>query len=167
MNYLTTDPPSQIPTGGYLVDIYENDKLINQTITNIGINKSAVAIRSIIKKWENNFEGLTPYTLKKEQLMAGDSLLILPVNYQMICCANSYVEILRNIEAPKLRLTTNSRVIDVTPITKSFGWAVAGGSVVYFQYTIPKSTASGFYEAQLVYPDGRESLKYWNKIEIK
>ena len=119
-NNLITDPPSQIPAGGYLVDIFENEKLMNQDVVNFGVNKSAAAIRSVIKKWDNNFQGLAQYSMKKEQFMAGDSLLILPVNYQMICCANSYIEILRNIEAPKLRLTANSKEISITPIAKSF-----------------------------------------------
>ena len=166
---LSVEANPAIKSGGYLIDIYENDDLIYHGVISIVNDGQISAIRNFIR-YDNSPFGIIPpptSSTKKEQFVAGDSLLILPVNYQMICCANSYVEILRNIEAPKLRLTGNSGEINVTPTTKSFGWPIAGVSVVYFQYTIPKSAASGFYEAQLVYPDGRESLKYWNKIEIK
>ena len=165
---LNVEANPSIKSGGYLIDVYENDNLIYRGVINIVNDGLISAIRNFIKYDNSPFDITPPPTssTKKEQFVAGDSLLILPVNYQIICCANSYVEILRNVEAPKLRLMVNSKQTDLTPIAKSFGW---GGimSIIYFQYTIPKSTESGFYEAQLIYPDGRESLKYWNKIEIK
>jgi hypothetical protein len=74
---------------------------------------------------------------------------------------------LDNIEATLLKLTTGSQEIILSPKKIIVWWSVAICSVVYFQFTIPKPKESGLYEAQLVYPDGRESLRYWNKIEIR
>ena len=169
-NTLIIENNSVVKLGGYLVDVYENDVVLYHGVINVGDGGLTSAIRNFIKY--NNFPlGIMPpaaASTKKEQLMAGDSLLILPVD--AVFFGNSRpisAEELDTKIAPKLKLTMLSKEIFLNPTKKVYGWAIAGASVLYFQYTLPKSTESGFYEAQLVYPDGRESLKYWNKIEIK
>ena len=167
---LNVEVNSSVRLGGYLLDVYENNGLIYRGVTNVGNRGLSSAIRNFIK-YDNSPLTTTPparSSTKKEQFIAGDSLLILPVD--VVFFANSRPITSEELEsklAPKLQLKMASKEIILNPIKKVYSWAIAGASVLYFQYTIPKSTESGFYEAQLVYPDGRESLRYWNKIEIK
>ncbi len=167
-NYLSIDSPVSLPSGSYLVDVYENDNLLNRVVANIGKNISTSGIRTFIKKWdnENGIIWIPDYSIKKEQFFAGDSLLILPIKFVSISGNQSTAEALQNIITPTLRLAKQNTEILLKPTPKFYG---VGGimRISFFQYTIPKYTESGFYEAQLVYPDGRESLKYWNKIEIQ
>ena len=168
-NTLIIESISLLQLGGYLIDVYENDILFYHGATNISNDGLTSAIRSFIKIDKFPFY-LTPpdrISTNKEYFMKGDSLLILPVDMYTMYNRLYTQEELAKIIAPTLQLTKSSNIYLLNPIKKNYSWAAAGVSVVYFQYTIPKSTASGFYEAQLVYPDGRESLKYWNKIEIK
>jgi hypothetical protein len=167
---LSVETNQIVKSGGYLIDIYENEIIIYHGVINTGNGGLTSAIRNFIK-YDNSPLAITPparSSTKKEQFTAGDSLLIL--SSDAVFFGNSRPitpEELESKIAPKLHLKMSSKEIILNPIKKVYGWAIAGASVLYFQYTIPKSTESGFYEAQLVYPDGRESLKYWNKIEIR
>jgi hypothetical protein len=169
-NTVSVETNTIVKSGGYLIDFYENEMIICHGVINVGNGGLTSAIRNFIK-YDNSPLAITPparSSTKKEQFTAGDSLLILPVD--AVFFANSRPITSEELEsklAPKLQLKMASKEIILNPIKKVYGWAIAGASVLYFQYTIPKSTESGFYEAQLIYPDGRESLKYWNKIEIK
>lgn len=155
-----------LTTGGYIVEVLENGVVLNKEVVNIGKSVNATAIRAI-KRGVNNVSGEYPST-KKEQLNLGETFSVLTENFYSSCYGIGITqEQLDKIEAPSLKLTNSLEEITLTPKKIIVWWSVATCNVVYFQYTIPGSTESGFYEAQLVYPDGRESLKYWNKIEIK
>jgi hypothetical protein len=157
---------SSLPVGSYIVEILENGTVLSKGVINIGNTANASAIRAI-KRGDNNVSGEYPST-KKEQLNQGETFSILPEYFFSSCYGIGVSqEKLDNIEAPPLKLSNGLQEITLSPKKIIIWWGVATCNVVYYQYTIPKSTESGFYEAQLVHPDGRESLKYWNKIEIK
>ncbi len=163
---LSVSSLSSMLVGSYIVEILENGTVLSRGVINIGKSEKASAIRAI-KSGENNASGEYPST-KKEQLNKGEKFSILPSDFIASCYGIGISqEKLDNLEAPSLKLTNGFQETVLTPKKIIVWWAVATCHVIYFQYTIPKSTESGFYEAQLVYPDGRESLKYWNKIEIK
>ena len=168
-NTLSVETNPTVKLGGYLVDVYENEIMLFHGVIYIGNGGLISAIRNFIKIDTSPFSTTPPPLMStdKESFIKGDSLLILPFDmYTLYNRLYTQEELAQKI-APTLQLTKSSNVYILNPTKKNYSWAVAGISVVYFQYTIPKSTESGFYEAQLVYPDGRESLKYWNKIEIR
>ena len=165
-NTLIIEPPLSVSPNGYIIEVFEDSKLIYKNILNISETGNPSAIIAI-KRENNSTSGQYPST-KKEQLNQGETFSIFSTGTLISCYGVQITqEKLDNMESPSLKLTKNSTGIILSPKKIVVWWAVATCNVVYFQYTIPTSTASGFYEAQLVYPDGRESLKYWNKIEIK
>ena len=168
-NTLSVENNSTVKLGGYLADVYENEIMLFHGAINIGNGGLTSAIRNFIKIDTSPFSTTPPplMSTNKESFIRGDSLLILPIDMNTLYNRLYTQEELAQKIAPILQLTKSSNVYTLNPTKKNYSWAVAGVSVLYFQYTIPTSTASGFYEAQLIYPDGRESLKYWNKIEIK
>ena len=168
-NSLIVESPKSIPLGGYLVDVFENGIFLQRGVMNFGKEESAVAIGRFSKPYvEYPSYIFTGPSSEKTILEKDEEFLLLPVNYTSKAYGGSFSsQDLENIIAPILQLTKSSNVINLTPIKKVITMPVAVFHVLHFQYTIPKSTESGFYEAQLIYPDGRESLKYWNKIEIK
>ena len=61
----------------------------------------------------------------------------------------------------------NNKAVELQPTPLRISFPVALTSYHGFYYIVPKELESGLYEVQLIYPNGEESLKYWNKIGIK
>ena len=168
-NSLIVESPKSIPSGGYLVDVFENGIFLQRGVMNFGKGESAVAIGRFSKPYVQYPSYIfTELLSEKTILNKEEEFLVLPINFSSKAYGGSFSsQDIENIIAPTLQLTKSSNVINLTPTKKVITQPVAAFHVLHFQYTIPTSTESGFYEAQLIYPDGRESLKYWNKIEIK
>ena len=168
-NTLFVESSQSILPNGYIIEVFENSKSISKTLFNVSNSDKLSTILAFRRGEENylNVTGTNP-SIQKIQLNKEETFSILPVDAFISCYGIKISqEQLDKIETPFLQLSKGSNEIKVLPKKIIVWWSVATCNVVYFQYTIPKSTESGFYEAQLVYPDGRESLKYWNKIEIK
>ncbi len=165
-NTLSIEIPQSVQPNGYIIEVFEGTKHIMKNLIDISETNSFAAIVAF-RRVNDDLSGIYP-SVKKEQFNQGETFSILPLGAFMSCYSVPISqENLDKIEAPSLKLTRDFKELEV-PSKKIIVWLPrVFCSVIYFQYTIPKSTESGFYEAQLVYPDGRESLKYWNKIEIR
>jgi len=72
------------------------------------------------------------------------------------------------IKLPDLQLKGSEQTVTIKADLKgdtSYGDATL--ILYYGRYDIPASLQPGLYEARLVYADKSESLRYWNKIQVK
>ena len=162
---LVVEFPSSFPKGSYLFDLYENgNNVSNKGMVSVSNNPSEKSILKLWKKREapDNYNNLieTSETIKME-FSRGDTLNIMPLPTII------YSTILQKENMPKLKLMANSEVIELQPTSIRIWWSLAATSFHGFYYIIPKDLKLGLYEVQLIYPNGEESLKYWNKIGIK
>jgi hypothetical protein len=157
--------PSSFPRDSYIITILENGKAISPE----GILTIANSIndKSFLKLWKTN-AGSQSYSsqvndmeLGKIPYRKGDTLSVIP--YSPISAKN----LLNKEDIPLLKLRTNNKSIELTPVVQIFHWTIAFISYYGFYYTIPKDIETGFYEVRLVYPNGEESNRYWNKLEIR
>ena len=157
--------PSSFPKGSYLFDLYENGNNVSKGgVVSISDNPSEKSILKLWKKREgsNYFTTLvaTSETMKME-FFKGDTLTVVPLPTIV------YSNILQKENVPKLKLIVNSEIVELQPIPTRIWWEFGATSSHGFYYILPKDLKSGLYEVQLIYPNGEESLKYWNKIGIK
>lgn len=157
--------PQSFPKGSYLFDLYENEKKIsNKGMVSVSDNSSE---KSILKLWKKRGEYVYydyfVETLEtgKIEFSKGDTLNVLP--FPTILYSNN----LKKEDTPSLKLILNNKAVELQPTPLRISFPVALTSYHGFYYIVPKELESGLYEVQLIYPNGEESLKYWNKIGIK
>ena len=123
--------------------------------------------KSILKLWKKRGEYVYydyfVETLEtgKIEFSKGDTLNVLP--FPTILYSNN----LKKEDTPSLKLILNNKAVELQPTPLRISFPVALTSYHGFYYIVPKELESGLYEVQLIYPNGEESLKYWNKIGIK
>jgi hypothetical protein len=157
--------PSSFPKGSYLFDLYENGKKISDKgMVSVSENASE---KSILKLWRKRGTYseyydyfIEPTEIEKKSFSRGDTLSLMPLPTII------YSSTLQKENIPELKLTNNNRIIVLQPIPVRVSWTVALTSFHGFYYVLPKDLESGLYEGLLLYHNGEESLRYWNKIEI-
>ena len=157
--------PTSFPKGSYLFDLYENErKISDKGMVSVSDNPSEKSILKLWKKrggYEYYDYFVETFETVKMEFFKGDTLNVMPLPTLL------YSTNLQKENIPSLKLIVNNKAIELKPTPIRISFPIAITSFHGFYYVLPKELESGSYEVQLIYPNGEESLKYWNKIGIK
>lgn len=157
--------PTSFPKGSYLFDLYENErKISDKGIVSVSDNPTEKSILKLWKKrggYEYYDYFVETFETMKMEFFRGDTLNVMPLPTLL------YSTNLQKENIPSLKLISRNSVIELQPTPIRISFPVAITSFHGFYYVLPRELESALYEVQLIYPNGEESLKYWNKMGIR